>query len=151
MSHNSTSTRKITKSSVDNAIKLVMEHDEKKRRQKNVQVTNDYKISHYCKKFSGDKKSRTLVVGLSKSLALLEMQSYITRQDWKHALNLFPRLLEYPIELEPLIWRYALLILSHTNNSSHLYRFFQQCLGNQNSNCQTLLRKLLSLPLKNVN
>lgn len=109
---------------------------------------NKHKIVHYCKKSNSDKKNRTSIVGFSKSLALLKMQSYIARQDWKHALNLFPRLLEYPIELEPLIWRYAFIILLHTNNPSHLHQFFEQCIGNQSSNNSILLEKLLLLPLK---
>ncbi|XP_011860632.1 PREDICTED: uncharacterized protein LOC105557866 [Vollenhovia emeryi] len=145
----SKSARKITKSSVGKAIKLIMERnvERKKSGTSTKEIANSLKVAHYCKRFNGDKKSRTSVVGFSKSLALLEMRSYIARQDWKHALNLFLRLVEYPVELEPLIWRYAFIILLHTNDTSHLHRFFEQCIGSHSNN-SALLEKLLSLPLK---
>jgi len=122
-----------------------------RKRQRNVEEINDHKIVHYCKRFQGDKKNKTSLIGFSKSLALLEMQSYIAHQDWKHALNLFPKLLEYPVELEPLIWRYAFIILLHTNDPLHLHQFFKQCIGSQSSNNSILLEKLLLLPLQNNN
>jgi len=129
-----------------------MKRDVERKRQRNMEeVINEHKIVHYCKKFQGDKKNKTSFVGFSKSLALLEMQSYIARQDWKHASNLFPRLLEYPVELEPLIWRYAFIILLHTNDPSHLHQFFKRCIGSQSSNNNILLEKLLLLPLQNDN
>lgn len=129
-----------------------MKHNiERKRRRNMEEITNDDKIAHYCKKFQGDRKSRTSFVGFSKCLALVEMQSYTARQDWKRALNLFPRLLECPVELEPLIWRYAFIILLHMNDSSYLHQFFKQCIGNQSSNNGILLEKLLLLPLKDDN
>ncbi|KYQ49487.1 hypothetical protein ALC60_11416 [Trachymyrmex zeteki] len=146
------SARKITKSNVDKARQLVMKRDVKRKRQRDIEkVTNDHKVTYYCKRFQGDKRSRTSLVGFSKNLALLEMQSYIARQDWKHALNLFPRLLECPVELEPLIWRYAFIILLHTNDPLHLHQFFNQCIGSHNSNNSTLLEKLLLLPLEDDN
>lgn len=123
-----------------------MKCNERKGRKKEIEEVTNNKVTHYCKKFQGDRKSRTSVVGFSKSLVLSEMQSYIARQDWKHALNLFPRLLECPVELEPLIWRYAFIILLHANDPSHLQQFFEQCIGNQSSNNGVLLEKLL-LPL----
>lgn len=126
-----------------------MKHNtERKKRKSMEEVVNDQKITYYCKRFTGNEKSRTSLVGFSKSLALSKMQSYIAHQDWKHALNLFPRLLEYPVELEPLIWRYAFIILLHTNDPSNLQRFFEQCIGSQSLNNSTLLEKLLLLPLK---
>lgn len=128
-----------------------MKHKVERKKTRMEKVANNYKVAHYCKRFSGDKKNRTSVVGFSKNLALLEMQSYIARQDWKHALNLFPKLLECPVELEPLIWRYALIILLHTNDPSHLHRFFEQCIANHSSNNSLLLEKLLVLPLKDDN
>lgn len=129
-----------------------MKHNVERKRQRNMEeIANKNKFTHYCKRFQGDKKSRTSVVGFSKSLTLSEMQSYIIRQDWKHALNLFPRLLECPVELEPLIWRYAFIILLHTNDPSHLHQFFEQCIGSQSSNNSTLLEKFLLLPRKDDN
>lgn len=124
-----------------------MKHNMEKKSRKSMKASEHKQIVHYCKKSPSDKK-RTSIVGFSKSLILLKMQSYIARQDWKHALNLFPRLLECPIELEPLIWRYAFIILLHTNNPLHLHQFFEQCIGNQSSNNSILLEKLLLLPLK---
>ncbi|KYN50064.1 hypothetical protein ALC62_00092 [Cyphomyrmex costatus] len=144
------SVRKITKSNVDKAIQFITKHNMKRKRRRNMEAINDDKVNHYCKKFQSNKRSRTLLTGFSKSLALLEMQSYVTRQDWKQALNLF-RLLECPIELEPLIWRYAFIILLHTNNPLHLQQFFNQCIGSQSLNNSTLLEKLLLLPLKDDN
>lgn len=129
-----------------------MKHNTDRKRRRNMgEVANEHKVAYYCKKFISDKKNRTSVVGYSKSLALLEMQSYIARQDWKHALNLFPKLLECPVELEPLIWRYALIILLHTNDPLHLHQFFEQCIGSQSSSNNTLLEKLLLLPRKDDN
>lgn len=121
--------------------------NDKKRRKDMEEMANDRK-AHYCKSFQGSRRSRTSLVGFSKSLALSEMQSYITHQDWKHALSLFPRLLEYPIELEPLVWRYAFIILLHMNDPSHLRQFFEQCIGNHSSDNRILLERLLTLPLK---
>lgn len=91
------------------------------------------------------------VVGFSKSLALSEMRMYIARQDWKHALNLFPILLEYPNEIEPLVWKYAFIILLHMNDPSHLREFFEQCAGTHGSNSSILLEKLLLSPLRENN
>jgi len=51
---------------------------ERKRQRNMEEVINDHKIVHYCKRFQGDKKNKTSFVGFSKSLALLEMQSYIS-------------------------------------------------------------------------
>ncbi|XP_011630057.1 uncharacterized protein LOC105422400 isoform X2 [Pogonomyrmex barbatus] len=147
MSHDSRSTRKIARSNVDMALDLVIKRNVEKGRSGNAErVSNDCKLTH--KRFRSDRMIETSVVGFSKSLVLLEMRSYISRQDWKHALRLFPRLLEYPVELEPLIWRYAFIILLHTNDPSHLCRFFERCIGNLNSSNSALLKKLLSLPLK---
>ncbi|XP_011696588.1 PREDICTED: uncharacterized protein LOC105455176 [Wasmannia auropunctata] len=150
MSHDPTR-RKITKSNVDKAIKLVMKHNAERKKRQKMEEVNDQKVAYYCKRFQGDKKSRTSLVGFSKSLTLLEMESYVARQDWKHALNLFPRLLECPVELEPLIWRYAFSIILHTNDPSHLHQFFEQCIGSRSSNNSILLEKLLLLPLKDDN
>jgi len=124
-----------------------MKHITERKRRNMKEVTNNRKV--ICKKFQGDKK-RAAFVGFSKNLALLEMQSYIAHQDWKHALNLFPRLLECPVELEPLIWRYAFIILLHTNDPLHLHQFFSQCIGHSSNN-STLLEKLLLLPLEDDN
>lgn len=121
--------------------------NDKERQEDMEEMTKDRK-THYCKSFQGGKKNGTSLVGFSKSLALSEMQSYISRQDWKHALSLFPRLLEYPVELEPLVWRYALIILLHTNDPSHLRQFFEQCIDNCNLDNGIFLRRLLSLPLE---
>ncbi|XP_020296724.1 uncharacterized protein LOC109861474 [Pseudomyrmex gracilis] len=148
VSNDSTFTRKNTRSNVYKAIELVKKRVEKKRNRNEREVANRAKIAHYCKSFEGDKK-KTLVTGFSKSLALSEMQSYIARQDWKHATHLFPKLLEYPVELEPLVWRYLLIILLHTNDSSHLRQFVKQCIGNQSSSNNLLLQRLLLLPLEN--
>ncbi|EGI67464.1 PREDICTED: uncharacterized protein LOC105144104 [Acromyrmex echinatior] len=145
------SVRKITKSNVAKARQLVMKHNTERKRRNVEEVTNNCKVTCYCKRFQGSKRSRTALVGFSKNLALLEMQSYIARQDWKHALNLFPRLLECPIELEPLIWRYAFIILLHTNDPLHLHQFFSQCIGSHSSNNSILLEKLLLLPLEDDN
>ncbi|XP_029680572.1 uncharacterized protein LOC115246102 [Formica exsecta] len=148
MSCDFTSARKIRKSNVEKAIQMITKRNYDKKRRKNMEeIANDRK-THYCKSFQSSRRSRTSLVGFSKSLALSEMQSYITRQDWNHALNLFPRLLEYPIELEPLIWRYAFIILLHTNDPSHLRQFFEQCVGNHSLDNRILLERLLSLPLK---
>lgn len=121
--------------------------NDKERQEDMEEMTKDRK-THYCKSFQGGKKNGTSLVGFSKSLALSEMQSYISRQDWKHALSLFPRLLEYPVELEPLVWRYALIMLLHTNDPSHLRQFFEQCIDNCNLDNGIFLRRLLSLPLE---
>jgi len=115
-------------------------------RKKHKEIPKD-KVAHYCKSYEGDQKNRT-VVGFSKSLVLSEMQSYIARQDWRHASHLFFKLLECPVELEPLIWRYAFIILLHMNDSSHLCQFLEQCIGSHSSNNSTLLKRLLLLPLK---
>lgn len=149
MSCDLTSTRKITRSNVKRAVELIMKHDADKKRERDAEEarTNDRK-SHYCKRFQFGGRGRTSLVGFSKSLALSEMQSYIARQDWKSALKLFPRLLEYPVELEPLVWRYAFIILLHTNNPSHLQQFFRLCIGTQTSDNGILLKRLLSLPLE---
>jgi len=148
MLRDSTSARKIRKSNVDKAIKLIMKHNMERKRPRNVGDTNDQKVAYCCKRFQSSKKSRTSVVGFSKSLALSEMQSYIAHQDWKHALNLFPRLLECPVELEPLIWRYMFIILLHTNDSSHLHQFFERCIGSQSSNNSALLKKVTVITSK---
>lgn len=129
------------------AIELIKKRVQKKRNKNEKEAANRAKIAHYCKSFQGDKK-RTSVTGFSKSLALSEMQSYIARQDWKHATHLFPKLLECPVELEPLVWRYMLIILLHTNDSSHLRQFIEQCIGNQSSSNSSLLQRLLLLPLE---
>ncbi|XP_029163702.1 uncharacterized protein LOC114935127 [Nylanderia fulva] len=144
-----TSTRKITKSNVKRAVKLIAKHktDKKRRRDAEEVRANDRK-AHYCKRFQDGRRGRTSLVGFSKSLALSEMQSYIARQDWKSALKLFPKLLEYPVELEPLIWRYAFIILLHTNDPLHLQQFLEQCIGTQSSDNEVLLRRLLLLPLE---
>lgn len=127
---------------------MIKEHKiGKKHRRDMEEMANDRK-THYCKSFQYSRRNRTSLVGFSKSLALSEMQSYINRQDWKHALSLFPRLLEYPIELEPIVWRYAFIILLHISDPSHLQQFFEQCIGNHNLDNGIFLRKLLSLPLK---
>lgn len=148
MSCDLTLARKITKSNVEKAMKMMAKRKiEKKRRKDTEEMANDRK-THYCKSFQGGRRGRTSSVGFSKSLALSEMQSYIARQDWKHALNLFSRLLEYPVELEPLVWRYAFIILLHTNDPSNLRQFFEQCIGNHSSDNSILLRRLLSLPLQ---
>ncbi|KAL6438167.1 hypothetical protein ACFW04_004409 [Cataglyphis niger] len=146
MSCDLTSARKIRKSNVEKAIKMITKRSNDKKRRKDMEEMADRK-THYCKSFQGSKR-RTSLVGFSKSLALSEMQSYITRQDWQHALSLFPRLLEYPIELEPLVWRYAFIILLHTNDPSHLRQFFKQCIGNHSSDNRIMLERLLTLPLK---
>ncbi|CAL1689754.1 unnamed protein product [Lasius platythorax] len=148
MSCDLTLARKITKSNVKKAITLITKRSTDKKRRKDMEeVANDRK-AHYCKRFQGGRRSRMSLVGFSKSLALSEMQSYITRQDWRNAINLFPRLLEYPVELEPLVWRYAIIILLHTNDPSHLRQFFEQCIGNQSSDNRIMLRRLLLLPLE---
>lgn len=147
MSCDLTSPLKIRKSSVEKALTMIKRKVDKKRRKDMTEIAKD-RQAHYCKSFQGGRRSRTSLVGFSKSLALSEMQSYINRQDWIHALNLLPRLLEYPIELEPLVWRYMFIILLHTNDPSHLRQFFEQCIGNYNLDNGILLRRLLSLPLE---
>lgn len=144
---NLTSARKITKCNVKRAVKLITKHnaDKKRRRDAEEARANDRK-AQYCKRFEDGGRGRTSLVAFSKSLALSEMQSYIARQDWKSALKLFPRLLEYPIELEPLIWRYAFIILLHTNDPLHLQQFFKQCIGTKSNGI--LLERLLLLPLE---
>jgi len=123
---------------------LIAKHKiNKKNRSRNNKKIND-KVIQYCKNF-GDTKKR--ISGFSKSIALLEMQSYVARQDWKHASNLLFELLEYPIELEPLIWRYLFIILLHVNDPLHLHKFFEQCVISENLN-NGLLEKLLLLPSK---
>jgi hypothetical protein len=119
----------------------------KKNRSRNNEKLNNSKVIQYCKNF-GDTKKR--ISGFSKSIALLEMQSYIARQDWKHALNLLFELFEYPIELEPLVWRYLFIILLHANDPSHLQKFFEQCVLSENLNNGLLLEKLLLLPSKEI-
>lgn len=147
MSCDLTSPLKIRKSSVEKALTMIKRKVDKKRRKDMTEIAKD-RQAHYCKSFQGGRRNRTSLVGFSKSLALSEMQSYINRQDWIHALNLLPRLLEYPIELEPLVWRYMFIILLHTNDPSHLRQFFEQCIGNYNLDNGILLRRLLSLPLE---
>lgn len=147
MSQDLTAPRKITKSSIDKAIKLVHRHNIEEKRRRNKETPKD-KVAYYCKSHKGDKTNCRRVVGFSKSLVLSEMQSYIARQDWKHASHLFPKLLECPVELEPLVWRYALIILLHTNDPSYLRQFLEQCIGSHSSNNSTLLKRLLLLPLK---
>ncbi|XP_072757318.1 uncharacterized protein [Anoplolepis gracilipes] len=147
MSCDLTSPLKIRKSSVEKALTMIKRKVDKKRRKDMTEIAKD-RQAHYCKSFQGGRRNRTSLVGFSKSLALSEMQSYINRQDWIHALNLLPRLLEYPVELEPLVWRYMFIILLHTNDPSHLRQFFEQCIGNYNLDNGILLRRLLSLPLE---
>lgn len=125
---------------------MITKYKIKNRRRNMEEITNNRK-THYCKSFQ-NRRSRTSLVGFSKSLALSEMQSYVSRQDWKNVLSLFPRLLEYPVELEPLVWRYLFIILLHTNDPSHLQQFFEQCIGNHNLDNEIFLRRLLSLPFK---
>lgn len=122
----------------------------KKRRSIAEEVTSDHKIALYCNSFQDNRKRKRIpLVGFSKSLALSEMQSYVARQDWKHALNLLPTLLEYPTEVEPLVWKYMFIILLHSNDPSHLRQFFEQCIGSRSSGVnRTLLKRLLLLPLK---
>lgn len=127
---------------------MITKRSNDKKRRKDMEEMADDRKTHYCKSFQGSRRSRTSLVGFSKSLALSEMQSYITHQDWKHALSLFPKLLEYPIELEPLVWRYAFIILLHMNDPSHLRQFFKQCIGNHSSDNRIMLERLLTLPLK---
>jgi len=127
---------------------LITKHRTKeKNRSKNDKKINNSKIIQYCKSFGNTKKR---ISGFSKSIALLEMQSYIARQDWKHASKLLLELLEYPIELEPLVWRYLFIILLHINDSLHLQQFFEQLVtsttDSQNLNNGLFLEKLLSLP-----
>lgn len=130
------------------AITLITKKEsERKKRGMKEKIAKDHAVALNCKYFQEQKKKRVQVTGFSKSLALLEMQSYIARQYWKQASNLFLRLLKYPNELEPLIWRYALIILLHTNDPLHLRQFFEQCIGSQNSNNDKLLKRLLLLPL----
>lgn len=76
------------------------------------------------------------------------MQSYVAHQDWKHALNLLPKLLEYSIEVEPLVWRYVFIILLHVNDPSHLRQFIEQCMGSRSLNNSAFLRRLLLLPMR---
>ncbi|XP_012539696.1 uncharacterized protein LOC105838579 [Monomorium pharaonis] len=138
MSH-STSAQKITKSNVDKALKYINNMERKKEEK----ITK----KNFCKKFEKYKNNRT-AVGFSKSWLLSEMRSCIAHQYWNHLLDLFPQLVEYPVELEPVIWRYALVILLHANDPSHLQQFFKQCIGNQSSSNSALLERLLLLPLK---
>lgn len=139
--------KRIRKSSIEKAAELISKHrsDERKRSRDDAKILSDRKIVYRCKNFDDSKKRRTSTVGFSKSLALLEMQTYIARQDWKHASNLLPTFLEYPVELEPIVWRYIFIILMHSNDSSHLHRFLQQCVGGRGLNDGVLLERLLLL------
>lgn len=132
------------------AIELITKSNTKKKSHRIAdEVSSNHKIASYCNSSQTSKKKRQVsVVGFSKSLALSEMQMYIEHQDWKHALNLFPTLLEYPNEVEPLVWKYAFIILLHTNDPSYLCEFFEQCAGTYSSNSSILLERLLSLPLQ---
>ncbi|EZA48973.1 hypothetical protein DMN91_011396 [Ooceraea biroi] len=145
MLHRDSTSRKIRKYNVAKALELITKHriEAKRKGKDNGKALNDHKVAYYCNSFQ-DKKKRT--TGFSKSIVLLEMQSYIARQDWKHALHLFPKLLECCVELEPLVWRYMFLILLHVNNPLHLQDFFERCVGNRSSNNGALLERLLSLP-----
>ncbi|XP_014483847.1 PREDICTED: uncharacterized protein LOC106749182 [Dinoponera quadriceps] len=152
MPHDLKSARIIKKHNMKKAIELIIKSNTKTKRHKENQVASNSKITFYCKSFQNNKKKRRMsIVGFSKSLALSEMQMYIARQDWKHALNLFPKLLEYPNDLEPLVWKYAFIILLHMNDPSHLCEFFEQCIGTHSSCNSILLEKLLSLPLQENN
>lgn len=127
------------------AIELLIQNNTKRKKSIGMgQVASNNKAVIYCNSFHNSKKKRRMsIVGFSKNLALLEMQIYIARQDWKHALNLFPKLLEYPNEIEPLVWKYAFIILLHMNDPSHLREFFEQCAGIHNSSSNILLERLL--------
>ncbi|XP_032663838.1 uncharacterized protein LOC116840778 [Odontomachus brunneus] len=149
MAHDSESARKIKRHNVKKAIALIKENIDKKNHRIANEVASNNKIALHCNSSQNSKKKRRVsVVGFSRSLALSEMQMYIARQDWKHALNLFPRLLEYSNDIEPLVWKYAFIILLHMNDPSHLRDFLEQCAGTHSSNSSILLERLLLLPLQ---
>lgn len=152
MSHESKSSRRIKKHNVKKAIELIIKSNTKKKSHRIAnEVASNHRIAFYCNSSqTGKKKRRMSVVGFSKSLTLSEMQMYIARQDWKHALNLFPTLLEYPNEVEPLVWKYAFIILLHMNDPSYLCEFFEQCAGTHSSSSSILLERLLLLPLQDT-
>ncbi|XP_011142895.1 uncharacterized protein LOC105185255 [Harpegnathos saltator] len=153
MSDDLKSVRKIKRENVKKAIDLIIKTNAEKRNNRVTnQISSNNKVAFYCNKYKNIKKRKRIsVVGFSKSLALSEMQLYIARQDWKHAIHLLPTLLEYSNEIEPLVWKYMFIIVLHMNDSSHLREFFEQCAGIHGSSISIFLERLLSLPLQENN
>ena len=77
------------------------------------------------------KRRNSCVVGFSQSFATFQMRSCIARHDWINLQRLFPLLLDYSTDKEPLIWRYALAIFLNSSESSaaHILQFLEKCMG----------------------
>lgn len=112
-----------------------IEEDEQLR-----QIRSQCKIMHHYRTYR-----RQHSVGFSKHTILSEMKSHIIHRDWSKVRNLFLLLLHSSTDIEPLIWRYALILTLYSNidNLYNVSEFFNMCIGSLDSDRNLLLKNLL--------
>ncbi|KAG7188925.1 hypothetical protein KM043_008526 [Ampulex compressa] len=98
-------TYKASRKSVEQALKLLQENRNKRKRT-HQEDENQRKITSHCTNFHlSRRKKRTSTTPFSKHLVLSQMRSYAMRHNWQHFKRLFPMLFERSNEIEPLVWR----------------------------------------------
>lgn len=143
--------RKAGKRSVTEALELLQGKKICRREKKEDEnEKQSHKITYYCITSinNGRRKKRSPALSFSRSLVLSEMRSCLIQRNWIHLRELLLLLLDGSNEVQPMVWRYMLLILLHSpeySNSINLHNFFEMCIGDQSNKDRNFLKRLFSL------
>ncbi|XP_076243359.1 uncharacterized protein LOC143184781 [Calliopsis andreniformis] len=138
---------KIKREKVNEAIEMLWQNKRDKQRRKNeveeekqlTQIHSQCKITHH------KKHRRQHPISFSKQTILSEMKSHMIHRDWSKVKNLFLLLLHSSTEIEPLIWRYGLILTLYSNidNIDNISQFFNMCIGSRDTDKDLLLKNFL--------
>ncbi|XP_073967738.1 uncharacterized protein [Bombus fervidus] len=141
---------KVKKIKVNQAIELLWlnKKDAQKKKTNGYKIEKSLNIHAQCKIMHHYKKSkRQHPVSSSKYRILSEIKSHTTKKNWSKVKNLFLLLLNFSIDIEPLIWRYSLILSLYSNidNLSNISQLFETCIGASHSDKNLILKNLLLL------
>ncbi|XP_015601187.1 uncharacterized protein LOC107270580 [Cephus cinctus] len=142
--------RRVGKGSVNKALDVLRSKviSRKRKTDNHNKETLNSKIESYCISTISDrrKKRKSPATIFNRSTAFLEMRSCLAHHDWRHLQELFHITLDAPLEYEPNKWRYALILLmcSPDSSTSNLREFFELCLGNQAFEETNFLERIFS-------
>ena len=140
--------KKIRREKVNQAIELLWlnKKDGEKTKTEIEEVEQSRQIHAQCKIMHCYKKGgRQHSTGFSKHTILSEMKSHVSHRDWSKVRNLFLLLLHLSTDIEPLIWRYGLILTLYSNvdNLYNISQFFKMCIGSLHSDRDLLLKNFL--------